>query len=398
MKRAMETNEILGYLCDIERKLPQHKYKMYVPKYSSLLGTASPEDASLECTKMLEFAFMEGYRANVKFIPMDDNTAGNTIPGKCENGTFEINVADRLQNNWKIVLATLAHEVCHQVIHHYGIRPMVSWMTETYVDLATIYVGFGQLILNGYQTYNISGIITLGYLSPDTYQVTNHLVNIVCGGVNSKNIDSKGIDSDTTETIKLWEENDDKRNLLIDCFKRSSATLAEKQRNIACLENVLLAYRESLVPTVQQLEQTFLSNTGLIGHKERYSLAAFRCLYDDLIISKYNIYSKKPDVIETALYHIYSECAKTKEILMIYDIVCPICGKHYHRKERDAGLKSIKCAHCGTHFVITTDEWKPESTKSNITQNRQIHAKQQAKEYIKNCFPAWLRWLAKKHC
>lgn len=398
MERKMTSSDILGYLCDLERKLPRRKYKMYAPKNNAILGVVPPEVASLECQNMLEFAFMEGYRADVKFVPMPDNTAGNTIPGHIADGIIHINIADRIQNNWKVVLATMAHEVCHQVIHRYGIRPMLTWMMETYVDLATIYVGFGQLILNGYITYSVSGNITLGYLTPEAYKITNHIVNVVCGGVGSKNIDYKEIDTATRETVKLWEECDSKRKLLIECFERASTTLAEKQRNIACLEKVLTTIRESCSSEVLQLDQTYFSQTGLDEHKEDNCLAAFKCVHDDYIQSHSESLQSKVDAVETALYHLYSYCRKEKAVDLQYDFICPVCGKHYHRKEKNAGQKSIKCAQCNTHFVINTDDWMPDNTGDGIKRNRILRGQRQAIEYINDYFLLWLRWLARRYC
>ena len=201
-QRHLSPKEILSYLCDLERKLPKREFKIYTPTHPVDNTEISAEELNAECQKMLVFAGLKNYLADAKFAVLDNSIAGNTIPGDTSGGAIHINVSIDMKRNWRGVLATLAHEICHHVIHYHGIRPNLSWMLETYTDLCTMYIGFGELILQGYRTNMESGTLTLGYLDRNTYEVTNHLVSVVCGGVDSHNTGLAGSDLFADDAIR----------------------------------------------------------------------------------------------------------------------------------------------------------------------------------------------------
>lgn len=433
-QRHLSPKEILSYLCDLERKLPKREFKIYIPTHHVDNTEISAEELNAECQKMLVFAGLKNYLADAKFAVLDNSIAGNTIPGDTSGGAIHINVSIDMKRNWRGVLATLAHEICHHVIHYHGIRPNLSWMLETYTDLCTMYIGFGELILQGYRTNMESGTLTLGYLDRNTYAVTNHLVSVVCGGVDSHNTGLAGSDLFADDAIEVWEGEHDKNHLLLKVFKEQSAEMAELQRNINLVEQLTAAYREEMKTRMQELDKSFFAESvGIDGNMLK--LVAFKCIYEANIDKEVeSAFSMKIEnygkTVESVLYQLYMNLKENRHVVFNNDFVCPVCGKHYKSRSANEGTKVIKCSSCGTHFAITTDHWNLTRQQRNEEIRRIAHEKEVqaefeyavaekkvafehdmkiqrenlekekisiAKEFAESNFPSWLKRLTKRY-
>ena len=382
-ERYLSPQEILSYLCDLENKLPKRDYKIYVEshRHDDDLGRVTPQEMNDECQRMLEFVGMGGYKADARFATLDAGIAGRTVPGHIPDGKVPIEVSDNMTGNWKAVIATLAHEICHHVIHRALIRPMANEVTEAYTDLCTIYVGFGQLILDGYRTNVRRQERTLGYLDWNTYQVTNKMVNVVRGGVHSGNTGLQGSDIFADEVIQLWES-DEKRNAVINkAFEKRSATMTDTMRNIAYMESLLNTYREHLKPQAKELSDSFVATKEALRNGADGSLKDFSALYDAHMCCQKSGETEKDGVLEEALYNLYNNMQhRMGPIVLEREVVCPYCGKHYKLHGSTASKKIIMCKHCGTNFVIDTSEWNPKAIHHREEQKRIEKKKKQDAE------------------
>lgn len=360
----------MSYLCDLEKKLPAQDYKIYIPSHRHTVGEVTPQELNEECQRMLEFACMEGYKAKVSFTELSGDVAGNTVPGDISDGVVRINVSSGMKSNWKALIATLAHEICHQVIYRYGIRPNIGWITETYTDLCTIYIGFGELILAGYDTNDAHGRHTLGYLQWNTYQVTNHMVSVVRGGASSKNTGLEGSDIFADEAIQLWESDNDRSRIVIKEFERRSARLAAPLRKIEYMESLLDIYRGYLKPSAEKLNEAFV-NARMAVCDSKNKLAAFSTVYDTYTQSLAQEQEVNDSVLEAALYNLYNDVKRQYgRVVFERKVACPCCGKKIEMKDDESGLKTIKCISCGINFVVDTTEWNPTVIQRKVELNR----------------------------
>ena len=382
-ERYLSPKNILSYLCDLENKLPKRDYKLYKEshRHDDDFGRVTPQEMNDECQRMLEFVGMGGYKADARFATLDEGTAGRTVPGHKPSGKVPIEVSDSMTGNWKAVIATLAHEICHHVIYDNFIRPMASEVTEAYTDLCTIYVGFGQLILDGYKTNVRREQRTLGYLDWNTYEVTNHMVNVVRGGVPSGNTGLKDSDVFADEAIQIWESEEKRNNLMKEAFEKRSATLTETMRNIAYLESLLSIYRERLMPRSKEMSQLFEKMKESMQDGANKSLKTFSSLYDDYLLCHDNNETDKDGVLEAALYNLYNNVQKrVGAVELERDIICQGCGKRYKLGDDNGSKRIIKCKQCGTYFVVDTTDWNPTVIQRREEQKRIEKRKKQESE------------------
>ena len=141
--------QILSHLHDIEKKVPRKEFRIYIP---TDVNHAVVTDSELveETRKMLEFIGLFGYKLDITYAKTAEGTGG-----ECKNNgtdkSVHIHVSDSFRNNWEATVAVLAHEICHKVLFVNGLYSFIEMTNEVYAELATIYFGFGELILNGYQ-------------------------------------------------------------------------------------------------------------------------------------------------------------------------------------------------------------------------------------------------------
>lgn len=165
---------ILSKFSHMEGKFPRREGKNYFPSLDFYLNYDDNRERTIreEAEKMLEFVGLGNYRSNVKFAILD-GAAGNIVLNS--NMVAEITIDEEIAKLKDAVLATLAHEICHKILHKNGIYfSFMDQENEVYADLATFYVGFGDLTMKGYKIQNH----LMGYLTPDTYAMAYVLMTI----------------------------------------------------------------------------------------------------------------------------------------------------------------------------------------------------------------------------
>ena len=379
-ERYLTPGEILSYLADLERKLPTRQYRIYLPSHRHDIGEVTQAELNDECQLMLDFAGLKGYKAEVTFEQLPDGTGGTTTPGHTPGGVVHINVSDDMKFSWKAAIATLAHEICHHVADMGGIKPNITWMTETYTDLCTIYIGFGQLVLDGYRSADSRGrgSHTLGYLDWNTYEVTAHIVNVVCGGVSSKNTGFEFTDGTVTEAVDVWQSEETLKASAKKALIQNSSDLSDRLHTIYRLEELMNRYREHLKAEATTIAKQYSDITALYGSKK---ISDFRKVYDNLWHETPDHGSKTTAMLETALYNLFNNLKEQcGPIEFKNTITCPCCGKTYQTQNPNKGKIVIKCATCGNHFLYDTDDWNPTKLQYKIDQRRIERKKSQEAE------------------
>lgn len=67
-----------------------------------------------------------------------------------------IEIDNKFENNYQIVLAILAHEICHKYLHINKIKLFPDYENEILTDITTVYTGLGKISLNGCITKSVS--------------------------------------------------------------------------------------------------------------------------------------------------------------------------------------------------------------------------------------------------
>ena len=349
--------EIVGYLCHIEEKAPRKQFALYEVKHWLQPNTTVPiATVRDEAKNMLEFAGLHNFQADIRFETLDNNTGGNISLNNTMEPAVHINVSNTFRNNWNAVLAILAHEICHKFLMVNGLYCYLNVdVNETYVDLATMYVGFGELILNGCDTKVGNTSYKLGYLTMDTYQVAYQLACSVLGEIpTSRGI---GIDVFADEALNLWKVRGDKNELLKECFVNKSQQMSELSRNIAAMEQLFNQCKQDLSSGYDALDKEFFrelkKDDGTINNK----MAAFLAFYNAT-------YGRKGDEMVEELNEIFNEALY--KAYMVYQqhghfelkqekVTCPSCGTVGKTVKSESGI--VKCPKCYRTFYWKADQW-----------------------------------------
>lgn len=182
--------KILSYLSLIEKSVPNiDNFSLYVPSLNF-----NPRDVisiQIEAKRMMEFIGLKGYTTIVTFCSTDNGTAGNINLNNSMEVFIEIDKSMKVNRRYfkEAVLCVMAHEICHKYLYSHGLYLEDTNANEYCTDLATFFVGFGLLTINGcYEEYkttttNPDGSSTItthtystGYLTPQNY-LTAHMVD-----------------------------------------------------------------------------------------------------------------------------------------------------------------------------------------------------------------------------
>lgn len=360
--------QILSHLIDIEKKVPRDNFRIFIS--SAITETIIPDHILVEeARKMLEFVGLAGYELDVTYAKTAEGTGGD-----CQNNGAEravhIHVSDSYRNDWKASVAVLAHEICHKLLFVKGLYSPINMTNEIYAELATIYFGFGELILGGYQAKDHC----LGYLQPDTYKKINLLVCVVCGNIKSAVLNLKDIDPLADEVIDIWEKEEDKRSLLINCFKDTEKQMADYYRNIYLLNQIIEKLKEEIKCEYERLDKMYF--TDLIN--SNYTrLKAFLFVYDNYCARGFENarVSQLSETVNDSVFALFSKYQEQGHLELKYDFVCPICGTIRANKLDKKGVSIQKCPTCGKHITFNTEEWN-----ATIFQRKAIQKEKEEKE------------------
>ena len=346
--------EIVSYLCHIERKAPRKQFVLYEAKHWVQPNTIVPiTTVRDEAKNMLEFLGFHDYQTDIRFEVLDNNTGGNISLNNTMEPAIHINISSSFRNNWEAVLAVLAHEICHKFLMVNGLYCAIDVnVNETFVDLATMYVGFGELMLNGCDTKVGDVKYQLGYLTMDTYKIAYHLVCNVLGKFSSNHCDDNLAD----EAIKHWKMNDNKYELLKQCFVSKSQKLSELSRNLSVMEQLIIQCKEGLSSNYNALDKEFFHDLKEENGEYVDKLAAFYTFYNSTYGHKGNdVTEELNEIFNEALYKAYMACQKYGHIeLKQGKVTCPSCGMVGKTVKTESGI--VKCPKCYRTFYWKADQ------------------------------------------
>ena len=366
----------------IEKKVPRREFSLYAPS-QSITGEVFDQNLVIETQNMLGFVGLSGYTANVKFAQLEQGVGGNIQLGHVGERTVNINVDAKHKNNWRACVAVLAHEICHKILQVYGLTFPTTMMNEVYTDLTTIYVGFGQLILNGYITHTVDSTQYLGYLKFDTYKVTHLLVCVIYGKMAGELTGQLSTDIFVEDAVKLWESNKDRNALLKSIYVKRGKQDAELSKNISLLEQLLKHCKMGLLHNTEQLEKQLYVESGLGSDQSSNALSAFSVIYEYCVNNQEDVdvkfdsrAAKLNKALYDAVFEIFLAYNEINQFEFSNSIICPFCGEIFQDPRVDGATAIETCPACRHHFVYDGTRWNPTVRQRELNdekKDRQRH-------------------------
>ena len=392
--------KILSFLSLIERSVPNiDNFSLYVP--SLIFNPFDVISIQNEAKRMMEFIGLKGYTTIVTFCSTDNGTAGNINLNNSKEVFIEIDesMQTKRRNFKEAVLCVMAHEICHKYLYYHKLYLDDTNANEYCTDLATFFVGFGLLTINGcYEQYkttiqNTDGSSTTtthtystGYLTPQNY-LTAHIA--VC---KIHNLDYlAGVSPKMLTYISQLEQRSIlstqlNREAIIEKFKSESESIAKKKREITILKHYLELKENELLSVYEKNDERF-NRLVLYGNAvEKLPFAAMHVLnlsqegttnpdYEDLL-----------EDIEPK-YH-----AELNDNLLT--LKCPFCGAISSSKIQENGLSIRKCQ-CGKVFYW--DSRIIESHRKQSTQDDSRKSFGSNKVVLSNKFTRWVMNIFSRH-
>lgn len=355
----LSPRKILSYMCDLEAKLPKRSFITYNP--SEIPKIVGDNDLNIAAQMMMRFVGLENYLPQCKFVETSDGVGGYTYAARTDN-LVPISVSKEYIGNRAAILAVLAHEICHKVIFVNGIRYNAPFemMNEVFTDICTIYVGFGNLILNGYITSNNKHTSYLGYLQFHVYKDVNNIMQQV---LNSKSVDDlEEGDPYLDDAFRMWHSNDDKYRLFMDSFVDIQDEYSKLSRDIGLLTQIMKQIKDSYVSTLGRADECYFSR-GDIYNKDTKVLirpiAAFSAIYENILTKDHQAkLLEYNSVINDAMLSLIDMCKEVQVDKLSYEsVTCPFCHKESVIKSFDGRSLIAKCPSCGKHFHLNHEHW-----------------------------------------
>lgn len=390
--------EILSYLSLIERSVPNiDNFSLYTPT-----PDFKPNDVvsiQNEAKRMMEFIGLKGYTTLVTPCSTDNGTAGNINLNNSMEVFIEIDKGmERNRKNFKeAVLCVMAHEICHKFLYSHGLNLEDTDKNEYCTDLATFFVGFGLLTINGcYETYvtpkknadGTSSMVTTthrtGYLTPRNYLAAHQVVCKV------HNLDY--LEGISAEMRKFLSESDTRpicytqlsRESVVEKFKLESTPLANKKREIILLKSYLEIKEKELMSYYERNDRLY---NRLLLYGNAVEKLPYTTMHVLNIPQENTCISENLDALEI-IEPKYHETLENK----LLTLKCPFCGAVANAKIKESGLSIRKCQ-CGKVFY-----WDSSTFETcNAARNTPSDAGDSPRETPLNKASNWFRNLLHRY-
>ena len=376
--KYLTPREIFDRLKVFEKKIALKKYEEYRPRY--VVHELTDDTLSKEVASMLLFAGILGYQSQCVWASLPDDKGGDfAVVGSM---SILIRVSDRYKNNRPALLATLAHEVCHAVLFYHKIAQGNTDENEYCTDLCTIYLGFGRLIIGGYNTYREGVNHQLGYLKYDIYQQTYNLINA------ARNTGIPPIEcSDNLflkDTLTEWSKTSDKEALLRQKIVDSEMDVAYLLSTRKCLAEIVtqIVNRPINQYRMRKLSETYEECCALDNMAMNYPIHGMAALYESMFYDSGDdeaVELKKVSrVMERAINNICKLTPDLKHQNIYVLSECPHCGETISEADRNSSI--VKCHKCHRSFYAGVQGYLVKSICDTATYETSRAREEQSKK------------------
>lgn len=354
--------EIISYLKDIEKKLQRVNHSQYpLPHY---LGGEIPVAAlNNEAKKMMDFVGLTAFTPNCCWKDLGHNSAGIIELTGSRSGAIEIQLSPRYKNNGYATIAILAHEICHKLLEFHGLYfPGMTKINETYTDLCTIYVGFTQMIVNGYNTTVGNTTFSLGYLTEETFERTISIVELIQG---RRSFDSQWMnEEDVFSQLARWIINPEKRKSHIEGFAKRQSAYAGLSKRISILKRLLDEIVKSYNSSMRDIEKRYFIENPNYGESEaveKMPITLFWMSHPELFRQEDEQKIKAVERLSLSLdrsIRDYYNKSGIKDFDFQTNVhYCPFCKTEIKIKADGQKWNVIQCKKCGNRFAVDLSEY-----------------------------------------
>lgn len=351
----LSPREILKRLKTMESRITRHNNVEYETEFEGVTGSLSLEQLNREATRMLAFMNMFLYTPKCVFDTMlEPNTGGQIALFGQTSGDLKISINPSIRSDARQLLACLAHELCHKRLEDSHIMFNDREENEYHADLCTIYMGFGKLILNGYNVHNNA----MGYLVPGNYRDAYDIMQVMRSTVTGSKPASAVKSADFVLEIALdeWSKEPDKPRLLRSKFmekQREMAVLAKHTHLVRQLLDIIDGYPREALELYSDSYESYMRHSDLSS----YPIHAFAALYDMKNNHIDTHLQTRAEGINVALMSLLASLERfvpeLKGSVLQYDrIVCPFCGCEKRSSAVRGDRRMEKCDTCKRYFVI----------------------------------------------
>ncbi len=392
---SLDFKPILDHLRLIESKVKRVRHDEYLPQMNSF----TLESITNEANRMLEFAGLPGYFAVVSYENLTDGIGGD-VPLNYDRNV-NIRISNIYKNNYAATLAILAHEICHKVLFVNHLVFPTTMMTEVHADVTTLYVGFGNLILNGCITHNANTKHYLGYLTYDTYKLIKSILDVIYRRKSVDTIAFSKLDIVTQHALNNWALVLKKRENPEEYLLKESTNDVRLMDSINLLEQMLNYHKVKIYKKLDLIEKELYQYNDLEKLSYDNTIDVFYNYYEcilkedsDEILKKdfehrlgndattNNGEQEESTIIMNAAYDLYNHIDNNS--LTINRLAkCPFCGESILGAATKKDHFVIVCPSCKRHFIKTRVVWEPDSHK-NIQNKKDSNEIAKLKDEIKD--------------
>lgn len=330
----------------------------------------------------------------ISYSHQKPNTGGNINIETSQDVFIELE-SDHKQNH-HMVLAILAHEICHKYLHLNNQRLFPDYENEMLTDAATIFTGLGKLSLNGCERTSVSterfGYETaehtttkykIGYMDKKQFAFVYRLFcemrkipkEVVKSGLTPEALN---LVSQVSETEGVCFNKRYFKNESIDSFlrKATGSDIENSQKLFARFRGEIRIIQESIIPLAIQYHNEYhefarlkfetiktLVNNSTATESQNYLKNL--SLHEELNFLKSTLNQQSKQVhqlsksLSKLIYQIetnYNRQFSTEQLEFLLQFSCPSCG--HKMKIGEKKLVRITCPNCSYSFLVDTGSAK----------------------------------------
>lgn len=391
--------DIISKFLQIENHIGKCCGKFYVP--TPYFNSFDEIGIQSEASNMMKFVGLENYLPVITYSNTSKNTGGNIELDNSHNVFIDIN--KDFKGDSEKVLAILAHEICHKVLYiHHLYYPNIEVENEILTDLATVFVGFGKLSLNGcYSKHtstqteyrdgtNVDVTTTytnrIGYLSINQFALAYNIVFTLCYD-NSLN-KLEGLNNyaiNAVNTNPFFYDKPFTFKGIIQYLKEVQTPEADITNSIVIIQNILDKLKEQIksqhIKYNNELVLPFNSgdDNSLINNQFKVASALINN------VSNNNEYDKENIIFRNFIYELNQ--LKRIDYSCLLNIECPCCGYKSNNKLQENRVSYVKCPKCGYYFLWNGEIIEEHYAKEDIT--NQNNSSQTASNNYHNWSNKW---------
>ena len=378
-------SDILSKLVIIEKHMGKCPAGFYEPS----VDFRSSDEISVqkEASMMMKHVGLNHHVACITYTETKASTGGNVELDNSDNVFIDIN--KELKGQDTKVLAVMAHEICHKALFVHGLYyPNFTIENEILADLATIYVGFGKLSLNGCYSkteekskeYNNGKVVettkattnSIGYLSLRQFA---QAYNIVCSCNGTHAMMLIGLSPSAKDMVIRNSSNIQKpitANDLKQLLRSIQTDDATTTNFIKTIEGILFTIKNRIkdnqIRYKNDLVLPFKFDNGSDNIDNQMKAAETLAKYE---IDQYNPDANKVIEILKRLIIDYKKLYETDDSKLL-NIECPCCGYTKNNGIKEHKEVFVRCPSCGHYFLWNaknnyTSEIEEEKTNTEST-------------------------------